>query len=213
MRWPCTNSELQPPELGVEEGGLFSAEALMLARYFMYSQLYFHSVRRIYNIHLIDFFRAWLPNGKFNTNVEKHLRLTDNEVMSAILTAARDKADRAHDPARRIACRDHFRLVYERNPDDTRLNTAPGAAVFTALRKSFDSTLIRHDVKLPSGGAPDFPVRMHDDRIASSMAVSETLSKVPVPTVDFIFADKSIATQVREFIQQKRADILKIKEE
>src|SRR5205085_9977450 len=30
------------PTLGVEEGGLQSAEALVLARYYMYSQVYFH---------------------------------------------------------------------------------------------------------------------------------------------------------------------------
>jgi HD superfamily phosphohydrolase len=44
----------QEPSLGVEEGGIQSAEALMLARYFMYSQVYFHPVRRIYEIHLKD---------------------------------------------------------------------------------------------------------------------------------------------------------------
>ncbi|MDF9407776.1 hypothetical protein L7E55_05285 [Pelotomaculum isophthalicicum JI] len=31
------------PVLGVEEGGLHSAEALLLARYFMYTQVYSHS--------------------------------------------------------------------------------------------------------------------------------------------------------------------------
>src|SRR5438132_2750295 len=33
--------------LGIEAGGLHSAEALLLARYFMYTQLYFHPVRQI----------------------------------------------------------------------------------------------------------------------------------------------------------------------
>ena len=57
----------QEPALGVEEGGLHSAEALMIARYFMYSQVYFHPIRRIYDIHLKDFLTAWLPNGGFDT--------------------------------------------------------------------------------------------------------------------------------------------------
>src|SRR4051812_30164980 len=67
------------PALGVEEGGLHSAEAMMLARYFMYSQLYFHPIRRIYDIHLKDFLKAWLQNGAFATDVDGHLSLTDNE--------------------------------------------------------------------------------------------------------------------------------------
>ena len=47
--------ETSEPSLGVEEGGLETAEALLLARYFMYSQVYFHPIRRIYDIHLKEF--------------------------------------------------------------------------------------------------------------------------------------------------------------
>ncbi len=43
--------ESNAPALGIEAGGLQSAEALLLARYFMYSQVYFHSVRRVYEAH------------------------------------------------------------------------------------------------------------------------------------------------------------------
>lgn len=45
----------EEPTLGVEQGGLQSAEPLLWARYFMYTQLYFHPIRRIYDIHLRDF--------------------------------------------------------------------------------------------------------------------------------------------------------------
>jgi uncharacterized protein len=131
------------PELGVEEGGIHSAEALMLARYFMYSQLYFHQVRRIYNVHLMDFLRAWLPNGKFDTSVEEHLKLTDNEVTAAIALAARDISKPGHDAARRIATRDHFRLVYERNPDDLKHNHKAGQAVYVFLRDKIGEKLVR----------------------------------------------------------------------
>ena len=73
------------PTLGIEEGGLHSAEALLLARYFMYTQLYFHPVRRIYDIHLKSFLKEWFRGGFFSTNLDDHLNLTDNEVMAAIL--------------------------------------------------------------------------------------------------------------------------------
>ena len=57
------------PSLGVRIGGIQSAEAMMLARYLMYSQVYFHPVRRIYDIHLTDFLRDWLPEGVFSTDL------------------------------------------------------------------------------------------------------------------------------------------------
>ncbi len=57
----------EEPTLGIESGGLHSAEALLLARYSMFTQLYLHPVRRAYDIHLKDFLRGWLPEAKFPT--------------------------------------------------------------------------------------------------------------------------------------------------
>lgn len=65
--------------LGIEEGGLHTAEALLLARYFMYSQVYFHQVRRIYDIHLKDFLKKAIL-GKINSVIfEKTGTITTGE--------------------------------------------------------------------------------------------------------------------------------------
>ena len=98
----------QETALGVEEGGIESAEALMLARYFMYSQVYFHPVRRIYDIHLMDFLKEWLGGGMFGTETRDHLRMTDNEVTAGILEGAFDESKPGHLHARRIVNREHF---------------------------------------------------------------------------------------------------------
>jgi HD superfamily phosphohydrolase len=196
------------PELGVEQGGMHSAEALMLARYFMYSQLYFHPVRQIYNVHLMDFLRAWLPGGKFDTSADAHLRLTDNEVSAAIALAARDPALPGHDPARRIARRDHFRMVYERNPDDVKRNRNAGKAVRSFLARNFGPDLVRWEYQPPRGGAPDFPVKMHDNRIVSATSSSQTLSTLPSPVVDFVYVDRALAGQAKALIVSNREDIL-----
>ena len=55
---------------------------MLLARYFMYSQLYIHPIRRVYDFHLLEFLKAWLESGRFSTELEKHLALTDNEVVT-----------------------------------------------------------------------------------------------------------------------------------
>ena len=95
--------------LGVEEGGVQSAEAMMIARYFMYSQVYFHPVRRIYDIHLKDFLKEWLPNGVYPTDVDGHLGITDAEVTAAMRKADRDSKDANYMLARRIIRREHFK--------------------------------------------------------------------------------------------------------
>jgi HD superfamily phosphohydrolase len=123
------SGESEEAALGIEAGGIQSAEALMLARYFMYSQVYFHPVRRIYDQHLMEFLREWLPRGIFATDVEQHLRYTDNEVTAGLLEAAYDPTKPGHVHARRIVRRERFKVLYERNPDDVQVNRKAGKAV------------------------------------------------------------------------------------
>ena len=136
--------------LGLDEGGIQSAEALMSARYFMYSQMYFHPIRRIYGIRLQEFLLEWLGDHGYPTDVEGHLRLTDAEVTSALRKAERDKTLPGHRHARRIDQRWHFKLIYSRNPADAAINTEAGEAVFRVLSEEFGTDHFRHD--LPSGG-------------------------------------------------------------
>ena len=172
------------PALGVEEGGLHSAEALMLARYFMYSQMYFHPVRRIYDIHLMDFLKEWLPEKEFPISLEDHLRLTDNDVTAAMLDAALSEDGRGHLHARRIVNREHYKLLYERNPKDLEINLEAGKAVFEALSTEFGDSHFRPDRYYQRSGAPDFPVKLRDGQVVSSLVKSEVLNKIPVVSVE-----------------------------
>ncbi len=199
--------------LGVEQGGIQSAEALMLARYFMYSQVYLHQIRRVYDIHLMDFLKEWLPDSRFSTELSRHLALTDNEVNSALLDAAfcGDRLGREH--ARRIIRREHYKVVYERNPNDVRINPEAGKAIFEALVAKFGSAPFRHDRYPQRSGSPDFPVRMRDGSIVSSLAISETLNKVPVVSIDYVFADRTILGEAKKWLNNAKNDIIKLGEE
>ena len=48
------------PTLGIEDGGVYTAEALILARYYMFLQVYFHNVRRAYDLHFTQFIKKTL---------------------------------------------------------------------------------------------------------------------------------------------------------
>ncbi|HQQ00755.1 MAG TPA: HD domain-containing protein [bacterium] len=196
------------PALGVEQGGIQSAEALVLARYFMYSQVYFHPIRRIYDIHLKDFLKAWLSEGRFSTDIDQHLRTTDNEVTAAYMKSAYDKNMPGHIHARRIVCREHFKVIYERNPKDVETNPDAGNALFTALCAEFGAEHFRHDRYTQESGAPDFPVRMRDGSIVSSLAISETLNKVPMVNIDYIFADRSVLPDAEKWLKRNRHSVI-----
>lgn len=202
------SERLQEPALGVDEGGIHSAEALMLARYFMYSQVYFHPVRRIYDIHLMDFLKEWLDDSVFSTDLEGHLRMTDNEVSAALREAADAEDKPGHLHARRILGREHFKRLYEWNPDDVQLNPESGRAVFRALSERYDKDQIRHDRYRQGSGAPDFPIQMRDGRIVSSLDISKTLRTLPVVSVDRVFADRSIFDNAIKWVNENRDEII-----
>src|SRR5207244_2305899 len=117
------SEESNQPKLGVEHGGLHSAEQLLLARYFMFTQVYLHAVRRVYDHHLVQFLEKTLRNGKFPVELDKHLALTDTEILSQIRQASANDQHLAHQEARRISVRGlHFRPLWRRNPVDRQRN-------------------------------------------------------------------------------------------
>lgn len=52
--------ETGSPELAIDEGGWHTAEGLIIARYMMFTQVYFHRVRRAYDRHAIGAMRSLL---------------------------------------------------------------------------------------------------------------------------------------------------------
>lgn len=197
------------PALGMEEGGIRSAEALMFARYSMYSQMYFHPVRRIYDIHLKDFLKKWLPKGLFSTKVDAHLKMTDSEITDALWKAAFDKKRPGHRHARRIVRREHFKLIYEQNPEDAKINPDSGSRVYRSLVQKYGSKFFRRDNYRQRGGAANFPVRLRDGRILSSLVFSDILRGMPSIAVDFVFADRSRIDEARAWVDCNRANIIK----
>lgn len=194
--------------LGAEEGGLYAIESLLLARYAMFSQVYLHHIRRIYDIHLIDFLKEWLPLGLFPTDTREHLMITDNEVNSAILRAVNRPNSALSAFARRIFYRDHFKLLYSRNPFDLKMNPNPGQAIYDALCTEFGCEQFKVDTYRQKQSSVSFPVLMRDERLVPSRGASEILQRVPLAAVDYVFANASILEKAKRWVNQHRADIL-----
>ena len=201
------------PSLGIEEGGMQTAEALLLARYFMYSQVYFHKSRKIYDIHLKDFLAEWLEGGRFHTDTENHLAMTDNEVLAGMRAAATNERARGHLHACRILSRKHFRRVYERNPHDFTINPEAGDRLYVALVQQFGEDNVRHYKNSASGGTHNFPVKLDDGQVLSSLQMSDVLNQIPPFKIYNIYINETYRQDAIRFIRQNREAIIAIREE
>lgn len=93
-------------DIGIEERGKHAAEMLILARYFMFTQVYFHPVRRVYDIHLHQLIAEMLEGKRFPEYPADYLKWDDIKV----LAYARGKQDES-EAARRILNRKHYECI------------------------------------------------------------------------------------------------------
>ncbi|MBI1388371.1 MAG: HD domain-containing protein [bacterium] len=70
--------------LGVSEGGWHAAEGLVLARYFMFAQIYFHKTRVVYDHHIQEALKKILPEGTYpeptETGIKEYIKWDDWKV-------------------------------------------------------------------------------------------------------------------------------------
>lgn len=210
---PKTYEGSGEPALGVEDGGLQSAEALLLARHFMFSQLYGHPVRRIYDLHLQEFLRSWLPGGKYPTDPEAHLQWTDNEVLAGLRHSARETTSPSHEIACRIAKRHHFKLLYTGNSQDKKIALDAESRIYDVASKEFGGEAVKHDIFNKPPGLVDFPVLMKHGSVVSARTCSGILQNLPAISMDYVFISPERRDAGREWLTRNKDGILRAKKE
>jgi HD superfamily phosphohydrolase len=100
----------ESPRLGIEEGGWHAAEALVLARYFMFTQVYFHKTRVAYDWHMREALKVMLPGGHFpkpvGAELKEFLQWDDWRVLGLLASGE------GGEDGKRIAERNHYREIY-----------------------------------------------------------------------------------------------------
>ena len=205
---PSANEDSDEPTLGVEVGGIHSSEALLLARYFMFVQVYQHHVRVAYDFHLKQFLQDWLPEGVFSTDVASHQKLTDNDVLAAISAGSRDSSSPGYEAAERIVNRKHFRHLYTPTREDKAKPVDPLAAVFEAAASRFGADRVYKNVYTQPAPHSIFPVSDASGNLVSSHEISSVLHNIPIVDVGFILVDPEIVYGASEWLHGNKVSIL-----
>ncbi len=205
--------ESTEPMLGVEQGGLQSAEGLLIARYFMYSQLYFHHVRRIY---------GHPPEGVLSRNGYQ----TDISLLESRTFLARPTTRFWRRSPERLRIVPTLRTIRRRRSfvedilsdcmsriQPIRCDPASGGCDVDAVAAEFGQDSVRRDTYNPSSASYDFPVFTRDERVDSSISLSRTLKDLPTFQVDCIFIDPARLEEARRWRIDNRDRILKDQKE
>lgn len=77
-------------KLAIDSDGVQAVEEFILARYFMFIQVYFHKTRRLLDMRLIGAMRNILPNGIFPMDIQDYLAWDDARVINELAAGEED---------------------------------------------------------------------------------------------------------------------------
>lgn len=198
--------EKQGPDLAIEDGGLHSVEGFLLARYFMFLDVYFHKTRRILDLHLTEFMRSWLPGGLFPADVNKFVELDDADVVQAL-------KQNNTDVSRRVFARQFYRLAFETvdHPDSAQLVAFKWLVEQVQAQYPAENIRIDEAEKDPyKYSAPPLFVLIGEgpSKYRSITDRSTLISSLKIIRKKRIYALESIRREVSEFCREKWASNL-----
>ena len=88
--------------LGIEENGLASTEALLIARHFMHRRVYQYPSVKAYSFHMARFMQWFSHSHPMLRSLEDYLFFTDSQVLSALREVYLDKKSPAQDDAKAL---------------------------------------------------------------------------------------------------------------
>lgn len=104
------DANYENPILAINYRGIYVLEEFILARYYMFNQVYYHKTRRVYDKILEKCIKNYLKandSSRLPTNVDRFMKIDDHKIMSYIKHYSTDKWNKM------FLTRKHYKKVYE----------------------------------------------------------------------------------------------------
>lgn len=194
-------------KLVIEEGGVQAVEQLVMARYYMFVQVYLHKTRRIYDEMMVRLVKEQLAEcgGHYPADVSEYVEWDDFRVL--------EKAKRSGDWGRRFLNRDHFVLAHSGPPrpprDGSELKQVK--QIFLEIEHLFGDNKVITDAygKAPikfehEDNEPTISILMKNDSLRSFRDVAPIVSRIDTPiTVTRVYSLKDIKDDVQHTLTRK----------
>lgn len=198
-------------QLAINRGGIHAFEEFVIARYFMFIQVYFHKTRRYLDRLLVENVANVLPNSKYPEDVSEFLKWDDIAILDKIREA------RVEDPiAERYLNRTVMSCVYE---TDVHSNHRNDYLLYRMIRRDLEQQLdcpVLEDTanklthKIPTieeydaSSGKGIPILDNHMDTPSSIASESILLRSLIKPINIrrLYVDKVYAVEARRIISE-----------
>ncbi|MBS0606068.1 MAG: HD domain-containing protein [Parachlamydiales bacterium] len=184
-------------ELGIEENGMESCEALLLARHFMHQRVYQYSSSKAYSFHLARFMKQFYSQGNYLESLDAYLTMTDNEVLSALRRAAIEPNALGHADARALLKRHDRFLAIELKKGIGEENLKKLQQLLAIASDAISWNLAKEKL---DDRPPTFPVLKRSGAIVDSSQCSKIL--IPTGSQSWVFIAPAFERPFREALEE-----------
>lgn len=196
-------------QLAIERGGVQALEEFVLARYFMFIQVYFHKTRRYLDKLLVQSLKAVLPNGKYPTQITEYLNWDDVRVLKEI-------ADSDSTEVLDYKNRNIMTCVLESKAHSGKADKLNAKLIYNDLSSKYSGKVLLDTVDKAAHKLAPYLLSPNDDSGKGIMIIDEKTGEVknimeesiilnsivsPI-MINRIYADKEVATEVIEYIKK-----------
>jgi len=186
--------------VGVRKGGWHAAESLVIARYMMFTQVYFHQTRVAFNFLLRNILKAILPGGLFpspeGAGLDQYLQWDDWSVLGAVAGGCAGEA------GRQLRERDHPRNVYQTNE----VTTQDDIKKLDAIQSALGERVVAVESAGKSWykiGTSDIPVAMPDG-VQPLSDLSSIVKNMRETNQQLVFVRSQDANEARAIVERMK---------
>ncbi len=183
---PSSKAQGKTLELGIEENGMESCEALLLARHFMHQRVYQYPSSKAYSFHLARFMKQFYAQGRYVDTLDAYLSMTDNEILTALRKAAADPGAVGHADARALLKRHERFSAIELQKGIGENNLRKLQELLAIASDAISWNLVQENLE---GEEPSFPVLKRSGAVVDSRECSQIMIPSGVKSWVYIAPD------------------------
>ena len=195
-------------KLALERSALYSFESMMHSRYQMFKAVYFHKTVRAAEVMLLEALRLSDDEFGFTSfNLEEYIKLTDEFILSSLLTSKSPKLMRARQFAQDYQDRKLLKCVFERIVTNrTNLKKIHTDELRSKLSKK--SKIDECEIFVDSSVTPSIPLAPSKNESTSIILVTNENGKqqakeMPISQIPVVSAISGFMNILRIYTQQK----------